>query len=77
MPRWSYLAVDPAGRERRGNVEAASDRAARESLAGRRWHVLRIEPYTGTAPGVASGSQNASHNASRAPGWPIDRKSVV
>ncbi|WP_066554968.1 type II secretion system inner membrane protein GspF [Croceicoccus bisphenolivorans] len=43
MARWSYLAVDPQGKERRGAIEAASMPAAREQLSTRRWHVLRIE----------------------------------
>ena len=50
MARYSYLAVDPAGRERRGAIEAANDRAAREQLATRRWHVLKVEDAVIRAP---------------------------
>ncbi|RVQ65788.1 type II secretion system protein GspF [Croceicoccus ponticola] len=43
MPRWSYLAVDPGGKERRGAIDAASMPAARAQLATRRWHVLTLD----------------------------------
>jgi len=43
MARWSYLAVDPQGKERRGAIDAVSLPAAREKLSTRRWHVLRLE----------------------------------
>ena len=49
MPRWSYLAVDPQGKERRGAIDAASLPAAREQLATRRWHVLRLDEEAGKA----------------------------
>ncbi|WP_144098364.1 type II secretion system inner membrane protein GspF [Croceicoccus sediminis] len=52
MPRWSYLAVDPQGKERRGAIDAASLPAAREQLATRRWHVLRLDEEAGKASAV-------------------------
>ena len=56
MAKYAYLAVDPQGRERRGAVDAASTSAAREQLAKRRWHVLRVdEKLVGTAPARAGG----------------------
>lgn len=44
MPRFAYHAIDPKGAERRGAIEAASEREAGEKLAGRQWHVLRVAP---------------------------------
>ena len=56
MAKYAYLAVDPQGRERRGAVDAASTSAAREQLAKRRWHVLRVdEKLVGTAPAKPGG----------------------
>lgn len=53
MPRWSYLAVDPQGRERRGAIDAGSLPAAREQLTIRRWHVLRLEQAAANAARTA------------------------
>lgn len=44
MPRFTYLAIDPKGHERRGAIEAAGERQALEKLAARSWHVVRIGP---------------------------------
>ena len=44
MPRFAYHAIDPKGAERRGAIEAASEREATEKLAGRQWHVLQVSP---------------------------------
>jgi general secretion pathway protein F len=44
MPRFTYLAIDPKGNERRGAIEAAGERQALEKLAARSWHVVRIGP---------------------------------
>lgn len=44
MPRFTYLAIDPKGHERRGVIEAAGERQAAEKLAARSWHVVRIGP---------------------------------
>jgi general secretion pathway protein F len=41
MTRFSYLAIDPDGRERHGGIDAASEQAARAALATRR--LLPIE----------------------------------
>jgi general secretion pathway protein F len=43
MPDYAYLGVDPAGRERRGQVRAASPEAAREALTARRLYVVKVE----------------------------------
>ncbi|AKM10662.1 type II secretion system inner membrane protein GspF [Croceicoccus naphthovorans] len=56
MPRWSYLAVDPTGKERRGAIDAASLPAAREQLTTRRWHVLRLEEGAAKARTSTPGS---------------------
>lgn len=56
MAKYAYLAVDPQGRERRGALDAASTSAAREQLAKRRWHVLRVdEKLVGAAPAKPGG----------------------
>lgn len=44
MPRFTYLAIDPKGNERRGAIEAVGERQALEKLAARSWHVVRIGP---------------------------------
>lgn len=44
MARFSYLAIDPRGNERRGAIEAADERAAQARLAQRQWHVVRVGP---------------------------------
>lgn len=44
MPRFAYLAIDPKGAERRGAIEAAGEVQARERLAQRQWHVVRLGP---------------------------------
>ena len=44
MPRFAYLAIDPKGAERRGAIEAAGEAQARERLASRQWHVVRLGP---------------------------------
>ena len=44
MPRFAYLAIDPKGAERRGAIEAAGEAQARDKLAARHWHVVRLGP---------------------------------
>jgi len=44
VPDYAYLAVDPAGRERRGQVRADSPELARETLTARRMYVVKVEP---------------------------------
>ena len=46
-PHFDYLALDRAGREKRGSVRAASVEDARALLGARRLHVVRMEPATG------------------------------
>lgn len=50
MPDFDYLALDVAGREKRGQVSASSVEDARARLAARKFYVVRIEPGTGGAP---------------------------
>ena len=49
MSDFDYLALDTAGRERRGSVRAASAEDARASLGARKLYVVRVERSTGTA----------------------------
>ena len=44
MPDFAYVALDPAGKERRGRISAANDDAARERLTGRSFYVVSCEP---------------------------------
>lgn len=44
MSEYSYRAIDPAGRERRGRVSAGSDGEARTQLVRRRLYVVSIDP---------------------------------
>lgn len=50
MPSFDYLALDTAGRERRGSVSGASIDEARARLDARRLYVVRIAPGSGAAP---------------------------
>ncbi len=57
MSDFDYLALDTAGRERRGSVRAPTSEDARASLSARRLYVVRMEPATGTvAPPLFSRS---------------------
>ena len=51
MTRYDYLALDTAGRERRGSLHAGTVEEARARLDARRFHVVRIEAGKG-APDV-------------------------
>lgn len=51
MTRYDYLALDPAGRERRGTVQADSETDARARLDARRFYVVRIEQGSAAAAG--------------------------
>lgn len=44
MPDFDYLAIDPAGKERRGSLNAASMDDARARLDQRKLFVVRVEP---------------------------------
>ena len=44
MPNYGYLALDTAGRERRGSVQAAGPDEARSALGARRLYVVRLDP---------------------------------
>jgi len=55
MSDFSYLALDTAGRERRGSLRAASAEEAKEKLDARRLYVVRMEAAGGeTAPPLLS-----------------------
>jgi general secretion pathway protein F len=55
MSDFDYLALDTAGRERRGSVRAASAEDARASLSARKLYVVRMERSTGAvAPSLLS-----------------------
>ena len=49
MSDFDYLALDTAGRERRGSVRAASVEDARAALGARKLYVVRMERSTGAA----------------------------
>jgi general secretion pathway protein F len=61
VPDYAYLVVDPAGRERRGQVRADSPELAREALTARRFYVVNVEPAgdrqegAGAAPLLSAG----------------------
>ena len=44
MPDFAYVALDPAGKERRGRISAANDDAARSRLTERSFYVVSCEP---------------------------------
>ncbi len=54
MPDFSYLVVDPAGREKRGQVRADTPERAKEVLAARRLYVVKVEPAADTKEGAAT-----------------------
>ncbi|MCY7397216.1 MAG: type II secretion system inner membrane protein GspF [Sphingomonas bacterium] len=47
MPDFAFLAIDPAGRERRGDISATSLPGARARLEARKLYVVRIAPREG------------------------------
>ena len=49
MPDYRYVAIDPAGRERKGRLTAANDDAARADLIRRKFHIVAVEE-AGTKP---------------------------
>ncbi|SMF78005.1 type II secretion system inner membrane protein GspF [Allosphingosinicella indica] len=49
MSDFDYLALDTAGREKRGSVRADNADAARALLGNRRLYVVRMEPSTGAS----------------------------
>ena len=61
MPDFAYLVVDPAGRERRGQVRAETPELARQALTAKRLYVVNVEPAadraaaTGTSPLLSRG----------------------
>ncbi len=59
MPDYRYVAIDPAGREKRGTVSGDDVAAARASLTARHWHVVTIDAAparSGRNAGAASRS---------------------
>ncbi len=49
MSEFDYLALDTAGRERRGSVRAPTSEEARATLSARKLYVVRMERSTGAA----------------------------
>ncbi len=62
MARYSYLAIDPDGRERQGGIDAANEKAARQALAARK--LLPVELFAGERA-VPRPSQGAGSAKSR------------
>ena len=54
MAEYDYLALDPAGRERRGSVRAATADEARTKLGQRRLFVVKVEEGSGSGPAAAA-----------------------
>lgn len=55
MPDFDYLAIDPAGREKRGSVKADSADDARAKLDARKMFVVKMEPSPRVATRKAGG----------------------
>ena len=53
MADFDYLVIDPAGRERRGSLIAASSDDARAKLGARRFYIVRLDPAVAGAPRTA------------------------
>lgn len=62
MPDYDYLAIDPAGKEKRGHISADTMDAARARLDERKLFIVRVEP--GKAP-VNRGKALLSRRASK------------
>src|SRR3546814_15135021 len=76
MSDFDYLALDTAGRERRGSVKAASMDDARAVLGARKLYVVRMEPGSGaSAPPLLSG--RALFRKTLSAPAPPDRPSVA
>ena len=56
MPDFAFLAIDPKGRERRGDISATSLPGARARLEARKLYVVRIAPRERQARGDAPAS---------------------
>jgi general secretion pathway protein F len=59
MPDYAYFGVDPAGRERRGQVRAETPELAKEALAARRLYVVTVEPATAATAASAAAADPA------------------
>jgi general secretion pathway protein F len=66
MPDYAYLGVDPAGRERRGQVRAETPELAKEALAARRLYVVTVEPATAATAASAAAADPAGRPCCRA-----------
>ena len=42
MGKYQYIAIDPAGRERKGTLKAADGETAQAQLSAKNWHILSI-----------------------------------
>jgi general secretion pathway protein F len=63
MSDFDYLALDVAGRERRGSVSAANAEEAREALGARRLYVVAVQPGSGESERLPFGRRSRlSHN---------------
>ena len=54
MAEFDYLALDVAGRERRGQLDATTLEDARTRLAARKFYIVRLEPATANTPRAPS-----------------------
>ena len=68
MPSFDYLALDTAGREKRGTIDGETLVAARERLDARRLYVVRIAPgWGGTSAAVRCVTGRPLHATLRTP----------
>ena len=56
MPDFAFLAIDPRGRERRGDISATSLPGARARLEARKLYVVRLAPREGQKTGQTAAS---------------------
>jgi len=57
MARYSYLAIDPDGREHRGGIDAADERAVRAALDRKKLLMVEVSRSDVKAAGVATGEK--------------------
>lgn len=43
MGKYQYIAIDPAGRERKGTLKAADGETAQAQLSAKNWHILSLD----------------------------------
>jgi general secretion pathway protein F len=54
MARFTYLAIDPKGQQRRGAIEAVDAAVVSAKLESRQWHVIRVAPDVAASARIAA-----------------------